>query len=98
MKFHIKKGDKVKVIAGDHKNEEGRVLEVDRLKYRALVEGVNLVSRHTKPNATNPDGGIIKKEAPILLSCFWPNEPEHSRSSVRFDADWSNWQSTSSHR
>ncbi len=67
-KFHIKKGDKVKVIAGDHKGEEGRILEVDRLKYRALVEGINLVSRHTKPNATNPDGGIIKKEAPIHLS------------------------------
>ena len=67
-KFHIKKGDKVKVIAGDHKNEEGRVLEIDREKYRALVEGINLVSKHTKPSATNPDGGIIKKEAPIHLS------------------------------
>lgn len=56
------------VNAGDYKNQKGRVLEVDRNTNRALVEGINLVSRHTKPNSKSPQGGIIKKEAPIHLS------------------------------
>jgi len=68
MKIHIKKGDTVKVISGDSKGSQGKVLMVDRDKYRALVEGVNLVSKHTKANAKNPQGGIIKKEAPIHIS------------------------------
>jgi len=67
-KIHIKKGDSVMVIAGESKGQKGRVLEVDRIKERALVEGVNLVSKHTKPNSKAPQGGIIKKEAPIHLS------------------------------
>jgi large subunit ribosomal protein L24 len=67
-KLHIKKGDTVMVITGESKGQKGRILEVDRAKNRALVEGVNLVSKHTKPNAKAPQGGIIKKEAPIHIS------------------------------
>jgi large subunit ribosomal protein L24 len=68
MKIHIKKGDIVKVIAGDSKGSQGKVMMVDVEKYRAMVEGVNLVSKHTKANAKNPNGGIVKKEAPIHIS------------------------------
>lgn len=67
-KLHIKKGDNVKVIAGNEKGAEGKVLLVDRKKLRALVEGVNMVSKHTKPNAANPQGGIVKKEATVHIS------------------------------
>jgi large subunit ribosomal protein L24 len=67
-KVNIKKGDTVMVITGESKGQKGRVLEVDRDKNRALVEGVNTVSKHTKPNAKSPQGGILKKEAPIHLS------------------------------
>lgn len=67
-KLHIKKGDTVKIIAGDSKNSEGVVLSVDRAKSRAIVEGVNLVSKHAKPDAKNPQGGILKKEASIHVS------------------------------
>jgi len=56
------------VITGESKGQKGRVLEVDREKNRALVEGINTVSKHTKPNAKSPQGGILKKEAPISLS------------------------------
>ena len=58
----------VKVIAGNEKGAEGKVLVVDKDKMRALVEGINLVSKHTKPNAANPQGGIIKKEAMVHAS------------------------------
>lgn len=68
MKLHIKKGDTVKVLAGDDKGAQGKVLMVDREKLRAKVEGVNMVSKHTKPNSKNPQGGIIKKEAGIHIS------------------------------
>ncbi|MFN8239806.1 MAG: 50S ribosomal protein L24 [Bacteroidales bacterium] len=67
-KLHIKKGDTVTVIAGESKGQKGRVLEVDRDKNRALVEGINMVSKHTKPNAKAPQGGILKKEAPVHIS------------------------------
>lgn len=67
-KLHIKKGDMVIVITGEDKDKKGRVLEVDRKKSKAIVEGVNMVSRHTKPNSENPNGGIVKKEAPIHIS------------------------------
>ena len=56
------------VITGESKGQKGRVLEVDRDKNKAIVEGVNTVSKHTKPNAKSPQGGILKKEAPIHLS------------------------------
>ena len=63
----IKKGDTVKVISGDNKNSVGKVLKVLK-DNRVVVEGVNVVSRHTRPNQANPDGGIIKREAPIAIS------------------------------
>ena len=68
IKLKIKTGDIVRVIAGDHKGSEGKVLKVDREKNKAIVEGVNMVSKHTKPSAKNPQGGIVKKEAPIQIS------------------------------
>ncbi len=67
-KLHIKKGDTVIVITGESKGQKGRVLEVDREKNKAIVEGVNMVARHTKPNAKSPQGGIIKKEAYVHIS------------------------------
>jgi large subunit ribosomal protein L24 len=67
-KLHIKKGDMVIVNSGDYKDHKGRVLEVDRKTSKALVEGINMVSRHTKPNSKSPQGGILKKEAPIHIS------------------------------
>lgn len=67
-KLHIKKGDNVKVITGNSKGQQGRVLFVDKKNYKAIVEGINLVSKHTKPNAESPQGGILKKESPIHLS------------------------------
>ncbi|MDD3003569.1 50S ribosomal protein L24 [Flavobacterium sp.] len=68
IKLKIKSGDIVRVIAGDHKGAEGKVLKVDREKNKAIVEGVNMVSKHTKPSAKSPQGGIVKKEAPIQIS------------------------------
>jgi len=67
-KLHIKKGDNVKVIAGNSKGQTGRVLVVDVEKERAVVEGVNLVSKHSKPSTKNPKGGILKQEAPVHSS------------------------------
>lgn len=67
-KIKIKSGDVVKVIAGDHKGAEGKVVRVIREDNKAIVEGVNMVSKHTKPSAQNPQGGIVKKEAPIHIS------------------------------
>jgi large subunit ribosomal protein L24 len=67
-KIHIKKGDTIAVITGDSKGKHGRVLSIDVEKERAIVEGVNLISKHTKPNAKSPQGGIVKKEAPIHVS------------------------------
>ena len=67
-KLHIKKGDTVFVNAGEAKGKTGKVLEVIIKKDRAIVEGLNMVSKHTKPNAANPQGGIIKQEAGIHIS------------------------------
>ena len=66
--MRIKVGDNVKVLTGDNKGSSGKILKVYRLKNTALVEGVNLVKKHNKPNSNNPKGGIIEKEAPINLS------------------------------
>ena len=68
MKIKIKSGDLVRVNAGDHKGQEGKVLRVLRDKNKAVVEGLNMVSKHTKPSAKNPQGGIVKKEAAIHIS------------------------------
>ena len=67
-KLKIKKNDTVRVIAGDSKGKEGKILSIDTKKNRALVEGVNLVSKHSKPSAKNPQGGIVKQEAPVHIS------------------------------
>ncbi len=67
-KLKIKSGDTVRVIAGDHKGAEGKVLRVFVEANKAIVEGTNMVSVHTKPSAKNPQGGIVKKEAPIQIS------------------------------
>jgi large subunit ribosomal protein L24 len=68
MKLHIKKGDTVKVLAGEDKGKTGVVTKVFVEKKRAIVEGVNMVSKSQKPNAKNPQGGIVKMEAPIHIS------------------------------
>ena len=67
-KLKIKTGDTVRVTAGDHKGQEGKVQQVFLDKNKAIVEGVNMVSKHEKPSASNPQGGIKKKEAPIHIS------------------------------
>jgi len=67
-KLKVKKGDLVKVIAGDSKGKEGKILEVLAAQNRVVVEGANMVSKHTKPNATSPNGGIIKQEAALHIS------------------------------
>ncbi|NPA35623.1 MAG: 50S ribosomal protein L24 [Chlorobi bacterium] len=74
-KLHIKKGDTVIVNSGVNKGKEGKVLQVFPDKKRAIVEGINMVSKHTKPNAENPQGGIIKKEAPIHISNLNVKDP-----------------------
>ena len=68
MKLHIKKGDMVYVLAGEDRGTTGRVLSVDPAKYRAIVEGVNIVTKATKPTAQYTQGGLVKKEAPIHIS------------------------------
>jgi len=75
-KLHIKKGDTVVVISGNSKGQSGKVLEVVREDERAIVEGVNLVSKHTKPNAKSPQGGIIKQEATIHVSNLMLKDPK----------------------
>lgn len=67
-KTHIKKGDMVKVIAGEDRTKQGRVLEVDRVSMRAIVEGLNINKKHSKPTTANPQGGIVEKEGPIHIS------------------------------
>ena len=78
-KLHIRKGDTVKVIAGDSKGQEGKVLQVFPLNKTAIVEKVNMVSKHTKPNAQNTQGGIIKQEAPINLSNLQVVDPKSGK-------------------
>lgn len=67
-RLNVKKGDQVKVLSGEYKGKEGRVLEVLTKKERVLVEGINMITKHVKPSASNPQGGITKKEAPIHVS------------------------------
>ena len=67
-KLKIRKGDLVKVMAGDSKGSQGKIVEIIVAKNRAIVEGANMVSKHTKPNAANPNGGIVKQEAAIHIS------------------------------
>ena len=75
-KLHIKKGDMVYVNAGDNRGAQGKVLSVDASKQRAVVEGVNICKKATKPNAKNPQGGLIEQEAPIHISNLQPIDPK----------------------
>lgn len=90
IKLKIKSGDIVRVIAGDHKGSEGKVLRVLREKNKAVVEGVNMVSKHTKPSAKNPQGGIVKKEASIQISniaLIDPKTKETTRVGIRVEGN-----------
>lgn len=90
MKLHIKKGDTVKVLSGNSKGKTGTVLEVFPSKYRAIVEGLNMVTKHTKPSAENPEGGIKKMEASINVSNLMLVDPatgEATRVGRKADAD-----------
>ena len=78
-KLHIKKGDTVYVNAGNHRGKTGRVLKVIVDKNRAVVEGINMVSKATKPNAKNPQGGIVKMEAPIHISNLNAVDPKSGK-------------------
>lgn len=78
-KLHIKKGDTVVILSGESKGQKGKVLEIFAAKQRAIVEGVNMVSKHTKPNADSPQGGIVKQEAPIHISNLQVVDPSSGK-------------------
>ena len=78
-KLKIRKGDLVAVIAGDSKGSQGKVLEIIKEKNRAIVEGTNMVSKHTKPNAATPNGGIVKMEAAIHISNLMLVDPKSGK-------------------
>ena len=89
-KLHIKKGDMVVVNAGNNKGQKGKVLSVLVSKQRAIVEGVNMVSKSTKPSAQHPQGGIIKQEAPIHISnlnVVDPKSGEPTRVAIKIKED-----------
>ena len=89
-KIHIKKGDTVYVNAGNDKGKTGKVLEVIVDKDRAIVEGINMVSKHTKPNSKQPQGGIIKQEASIHISnlnLIDPKSQKPTRVGYKMDGD-----------
>jgi large subunit ribosomal protein L24 len=75
-KTHIKKGDMVKVLAGEDRGRQGRVLEVDRARAVAIVEGLNINKKHSKPTTANPQGGIVEKEGPIHVSNLMLIDPK----------------------
>ena len=84
----IKKGDTVKVIAGKDKNKEGKVISVDRKNGRVLVEGVNMLTKHTKPSAANQEGGIIHQEGPIDASnVMYVHKGKATRVGFKVDGD-----------
>ena len=88
-KLKIKSGDTVKVIAGDHKGSEGKVLTIFKDKNKAIVEGVNMVKKHTKPSAQSPQGGIVEKEAAIHISnlSLLTSNGEATRVGYRIEGD-----------
>ncbi|MBQ0078116.1 MAG: 50S ribosomal protein L24 [Bacteroidales bacterium] len=89
-KLSIKKGDMVYVNAGNDKGKTGKVLSVSPKECRAIVEGVNMVSKHTKPNSKAPQGGIIKQEAPIHISnlnLIDPQSQKPTRVGYKMDGD-----------
>ncbi|SDI07154.1 large subunit ribosomal protein L24 [Alteribacillus persepolensis] len=75
-KLHVKKGDKVKVISGKDKGQEGVILQAFPSQQRVLVEGVNMVKKHAKPSQENPQGGILNQEAPVHVSNVMPLDPK----------------------
>ena len=84
----IKKGDTVKVMAGKDNGKEGKVISVDKKNNKVLVEGVNMVTKHTKPSATNQNGGIIQKEAPIDASnVMYVHKGKATRIGFKFEKD-----------
>lgn len=84
----IKKGDTVKVITGKDKNKEGKVISVDAKKGRVLVEGVNMVTKHSKPSQSDPNGGIVQKEAPVDLSnVMYLHKGKATRVGFRMEGD-----------
>jgi large subunit ribosomal protein L24 len=88
MAAKVRKNDRVEVIAGDHKGEQGRVLRVDPKKDIVVIEGVNLVYRHMRRSRKNPQGGRIRKEAPVHLSNVMPVDPKTGHGSrVHFEVE-----------
>ena len=88
MSVKIKKGDTVKVIAGKDKDKEGKVLSVDAKKNRVIVEGVNMITKHTKPSMQNQQGGIVNKEAPIDISnVMYLHKGKVTRIGYKMDGD-----------
>ena len=84
----IKKGDTVKIIAGKDKGTEGKVLSVDAKNNKVVVEGANMITKHTKPSAANQNGGIIQKEAPIDLSnVMYVHKGKATRVGFKMDGD-----------
>ena len=84
----IKKGDLVKVIAGKDKDKEGKVLVVNKEKNTLIVEGINMISKHTKPNAANQNGGIVKQEGPIDASnVMYIHKGKATRVGFKMDGD-----------
>ena len=88
-KLKIKTGDTVKVIAGDHRGAEGKVLKILKDGNKAIVDGLNMIKKHMKPDAQNPQGGIIEKEAPIRLSnlSLLTSKGETTRVGFRMEGD-----------
>lgn len=79
QKLHVRTGDTVVVIAGKEKGKQGKIKACEPKKNRVVVEGVNMVKRHTKPSQANPQGGIIEKEAPINVSNVMILDPEFKK-------------------
>ena len=88
-KLKIKSGDTVRVIAGDHRGSEGKILKVFKDKNKAIVEGVNMVKKHMKPSAQNPQGGIVEKEASINISnlSLLTSNGETTKVGIRIEGD-----------
>lgn len=86
-KIKIKKDDKVRIITGENKGSEGKVLKVLKNKKKVLVEGVNIVKKHSKPNSKNPQGGIIEKESPVDISnlSLISSDGQNTRLGYRFE-------------
>ena len=81
LKTRLKKNDRVRVISGNHRGKEGKILKIFRDKKRIIVEGVNIIKRHTRPTQKNPQGGITQKEAPIHISNIMLIDPKSNEPS-----------------